>query len=64
MVVFSVGWNGYLDGRKAMYLHKSQMVWFRHLYLLTSCFMLRNELSFMNPEAFRKLLNNEKMSLN
>lgn len=34
----------YMIGRAAMYLHKSQMVWFRHLYLWTSRYMIMNEL--------------------
>jgi N-acetylglucosaminylphosphatidylinositol deacetylase len=34
----------YLKGRKAMYEHKSQLVWFRHLFLVLSQYMILNEL--------------------
>ncbi|KAJ3275859.1 hypothetical protein HDV01_006725 [Terramyces sp. JEL0728] len=34
----------YAQGRKAMYAHESQLVWFRHLYLLSSSYMLVNRL--------------------
>lgn len=34
----------YLVARKAMHTHKSQMVWFRHLYLLSSMYMIGNHL--------------------
>jgi N-acetylglucosaminylphosphatidylinositol deacetylase len=35
----------YLRGREAMKWHKTQMVWFRYLYLLTSRYMVYNELN-------------------
>ncbi|KAJ3258167.1 hypothetical protein HK103_003985 [Boothiomyces macroporosus] len=41
---FFASMNEYLQGRKAMYAHDSQLVWFRHLYLLSSSYMLVNRL--------------------
>jgi N-acetylglucosaminylphosphatidylinositol deacetylase len=35
----------YLRGREAMQWHKTQLVWFRYLYLLTSRYMLYNEIN-------------------
>jgi N-acetylglucosaminylphosphatidylinositol deacetylase len=35
----------YLRGREAMKWHKTQLVWFRYLYLLTSRYMLYNEIN-------------------
>ncbi|KAJ3322842.1 hypothetical protein HDV06_002703 [Boothiomyces sp. JEL0866] len=41
---FFASMNEYIQGRKAMYAHESQLVWFRHLYLLSSSYMLVNRL--------------------
>jgi N-acetylglucosaminylphosphatidylinositol deacetylase len=43
-VLFLSGVSQVLSGRSAMYEHKSQLVWFRHLYLVFSRYMVVNEL--------------------
>ena len=52
---FVSDFKAYRKGRAAMYLHESQMVWFRHLYLLTSCYMIRNEFFVLNPAALANM---------
>lgn len=54
---FVSDFNSYRKSRAAMYLHESQMVWFRHLYLLTSCYMIRNEFFVLNPAALDYMSN-------
>ena len=36
--------GGYLQAIRAMAAHRSQLVWFRYLYILTSVYMYNNEL--------------------
>jgi hypothetical protein len=43
-VGFLSSFNDYYTGRLAMFEHQSQLVWFRYLYLITSKFMVFNEL--------------------
>jgi N-acetylglucosaminylphosphatidylinositol deacetylase len=43
-IYFLLDYEGYLKGRAAMYEHTSQLVWFRLIYLLTSGYMIMNEL--------------------
>ena len=38
------GFQDYLIARKAMFAHSSQLVWFRHLYISFSRYMLMNDL--------------------
>lgn len=46
---FAASPTQYMVGRAAMYTHKSQMVWFRHLYLVFSQYMILNELTLVRP---------------
>ncbi|KAJ3161847.1 hypothetical protein HDU88_007186 [Geranomyces variabilis] len=46
--VFIAAPSQIVQGRTAMRKHKSQMVWFRHLYILFSRYMVVNELKVLN----------------
>ena len=46
-VVFLASPSGYMQGRAAMFQHASQLVWFRHLYLLFSRYMVVNDLQLV-----------------
>ncbi|KAJ3136415.1 hypothetical protein HDU90_003122 [Geranomyces variabilis] len=46
--VFIAAPNQIVQGRTAMRKYKSQMVWFRHLYILFSRYMVVNELRVLN----------------
>ena len=41
---FFASLDHYFKGRAAMFQHKSQLVWFRYLYLISSQYMIYNEL--------------------
>ncbi|RDA84003.1 hypothetical protein CP532_3146 [Ophiocordyceps camponoti-leonardi (nom. inval.)] len=44
-LLFVSGWSGFITARRAMmHAHRSQMVWFRHLYILFSRYMVINDL--------------------
>ncbi|RCI07531.1 hypothetical protein L249_1585 [Ophiocordyceps polyrhachis-furcata BCC 54312] len=44
-LVFVSDWSGFIAARRAMmHAHRSQMVWFRHLYILFSRYMVINDL--------------------
>ncbi|RDA94526.1 hypothetical protein CP533_2769 [Ophiocordyceps camponoti-saundersi (nom. inval.)] len=44
-LLFVSGWSGFIAARRAMMqAHRSQMVWFRHLYILFSRYMVINDL--------------------
>ncbi|KAJ3152016.1 hypothetical protein HDU89_001663 [Geranomyces variabilis] len=46
--VFIAAPSQIVEGRTAMRKHKSQMVWFRHLYILFSRYMVVNDLRVLN----------------
>jgi N-acetylglucosaminylphosphatidylinositol deacetylase len=50
-LLFLNNFGDWLKCRKAMKLHDSQMVWFRHLYILFSRYMFINNLQLVEPEA-------------
>ncbi|RIA83887.1 Carbohydrate Esterase Family 14 protein [Glomus cerebriforme] len=46
--IFISSFNNFIQARKAMTSHQSQLVWFRHLYILFSRYMIMNELQLVN----------------
>lgn len=47
-LIFVSSFNSFIQARKAMASHQSQLVWFRHLYILFSRYMIINELQLVN----------------
>lgn len=46
-LIYAVGWLDFLTILKSMMMHKSQLVWFRWIYVFTSRYMLINNLKII-----------------
>ncbi|KAG9486047.1 N-acetylglucosaminyl-phosphatidylinositol de-N-acetylase [Eleutherodactylus coqui] len=53
-VVFISSGRQYKQAKEAMLHHQSQLLWFRHLYLLFSRYMMINSLTFLHDEKAEK----------
>ncbi|KAG5844401.1 hypothetical protein ANANG_G00162130 [Anguilla anguilla] len=49
-VSFLIGSEGYRQAKRAMFCHRSQLLWFRHLYMLLSRYMLINTFQVISRE--------------
>ena len=51
-MLFMSTFGSYVQARKAMYAHQSQLVWFRRLYILFSAYMCINHLRALPGHAY------------
>ncbi|KAG8536302.1 hypothetical protein GDO81_026670, partial [Engystomops pustulosus] len=53
VLVISSG-SQYQQGKEAMQQHQSQLLWFRHVYLFFSRYMMINSLNFLHDKKVEK----------
>ncbi|KAM4048365.1 N-acetylglucosaminyl-phosphatidylinositol de-N-acetylase [Anomaloglossus baeobatrachus] len=53
-VLFISSGRQYKQAKEAMLLHQSQLLWFRHVYLFFSRYMMINSLNFLHDETAEK----------
>ncbi|KAJ8266328.1 hypothetical protein GJAV_G00129150 [Gymnothorax javanicus] len=49
-ICFLIGLADYKQAKRAMFCHQSQLLWFRHIYLLLSRYMLINTFKVISPQ--------------